>query len=101
MESRFDLGMRVRQEVLGKEHVGASYLSNIERPDGFSAVVVDFLTRFSEEYRAHASASSSDRRLRAFAGGALWWRAGYASARQSGRACVASPRRAHRNRSCR
>jgi len=56
MESRFDLGMRVRQEVLGKEHVGASYLSNIERPDGFSAVVVDFLTRFSEEYRAHASA---------------------------------------------
>ena len=56
MESRFDLGMRVRQEVLGKEHVGASHLSNIERPDGFSAVVVDFLTRFSEEYQPHAAA---------------------------------------------
>ena len=49
----------LHQSPARSEHVvldGASHLSNIERPDGFSAVVVDFLTRFSEEYQPHAAA---------------------------------------------
>jgi len=49
----------LHESLVRSEHVvldGASHLSNIERPDGFSAVVVDFLARFSEEYQAHAAA---------------------------------------------
>ena len=50
----------LHQSLVRSEHVvldGASHLSNIERPDdGFGAVVVDLLTRFSEEYQPHAAA---------------------------------------------